>query len=89
VLAVSWIAGVHFVSASAEETIPTDITYIETNVEDIEFVKHPTCVFFGFRLTESDYDDFGEFQGDFGDHGDDPAVYAIYEKYVVIFTKSK
>lgn len=85
VLALSWIAGVSFVSASADDTLPTDITYIETNVEDIEFVKHPTCVFFGFRLTESDYDDFGEFQGDFGSATDDPAVYAIYEKYIALW----
>jgi hypothetical protein len=85
VLAVSWIAGVSFVSASADDMPPTDITYIETNVEDIEFVKHPTCVFFGFRLTESDYDNFGAFQGDFGGAGGDPAVYAIYEKYIALW----
>lgn len=84
-LAVSWIAGINVVSASADNAPPADITYIETNVEDIEFVKHPTCVFFGFRLTESDYDDFGPFQGDFGLPEDDPAVYAVYEKYIALW----
>jgi hypothetical protein len=81
VLAVSWIAGINVVSASADNAPPADITYIETNVEDIEFVKHPTCVFFGFRLTESDYNDFGAFEGDFA--GKD--AYTTYEKYIAVW----
>lgn len=81
VLAVSWIAGAKCITASADDTPPAEITYIETEVTDIEFVKHPTCVFFGFRLSESDYDDFGEFQGDFGGE----APYATYEKYIALW----
>lgn len=79
-LVVSWVAGVKCVSASADDTLPTESPYKETEVIDIEFVKHPTCVFFGFRLSESDYDDFGEFQGDFGGE----AAYETYEKYIAL-----
>ena len=67
-LAFSLVAGVNFTLASAEsgdpDALPADITYIDTEVAGIEFVQHPTNVFFGFRLTESDYDDFGQFEGD-------------------------
>lgn len=80
-LAVSWIAGANVITASADDAPPSEITYIDTNVETIEFVKHDTCVFFGFRLTESDYDDFGEFEGDFGGQ---PA-YSTYEKYIALW----
>ncbi len=92
VLAFSWFAGVSIVSASAEDTMPTDITYIETDVENIAFAQHGTHIFLGFRLTESDYDDFGPFQGDFSkSEGNFTALpenaetHKIYEKYIALW----
>lgn len=83
-LAFSLVAGVDVTLVSADvnsDAPPAEITYIDTEVERIEFVQHPTNVFFGFRLTESDYDDFGAFEGDFA--GTD--AYATYEKYVALW----
>ena len=66
----------HFsASADVEET---EIVYIDTEVEDIAFTQHPTCVFFGFKLTESDYDDFNNWEGDYAG----TAVYQRYEQYI-------
>ena len=66
----------HF-SASAD-TEESEIVYIDTAVEDIAFTQHPTCVFFGFKLSESDYDDFGSWEGDYA-HTD---TYNKYEQYI-------
>lgn len=67
-LAISLTAGVNCALVSADtvdpDAPPAEITYIKTDVEDIEFVQHPTNVFFGFRLTESDYETHGQFEGD-------------------------
>lgn len=77
-LTVSLFTGVNFVQASAE-TQP-EVTYIDTDVEGIVFAQHPTCVFFGFKLTESDYDDFGNFEGDYAN----TAAYVKYEEYIAL-----
>ena len=61
-----FFAGTGFVRVSAEEGADgATPTVIETEVDGIAFVQHPTCVYFGFRLTESDYDDFGLREGGF------------------------
>ncbi|MBQ7830741.1 MAG: hypothetical protein IJ393_01560 [Clostridia bacterium] len=65
----------HTASAASNES---EIVYIDTEVEDIAFTQHPTCVFFGFKLTVSDYDDFGSWQGDYA-HTD---TYNKYEQYI-------
>ena len=59
------LMGIHFMphTASADSNA-SEIIYIDTEVEDIAFTQHPTCVFFGFRLSGSDYDDFGSWEGD-------------------------
>ena len=73
------LMGIHFMphtaSAASNES---EIVYIDTEVEDIAFTQHPTCVFFGFKLTESDYDDFGSWEGDYA-HTD---TYNKYEQYI-------
>lgn len=61
-----FFAGTGFVRVSAEEGADgATPTVIETEVDGIAFVQHPTCVYFGFRLTESDYNDFGLREGGF------------------------
>ena len=62
-------------SATTDEN---EITYIDSEVAGIAFVQHPTCVFFGFKLTESDYDDFENWEGDFAG----TSVSARYAKYI-------
>ena len=43
-------------------------TYLATEVEAINFLQGTSRVIFTFRLTESDYDDCGEVQGDFSNN---------------------
>ena len=78
-MSVLAVVGIHFMphtaSAASNES---EIVYIDTEVEDIAFTQHPTCVFFGFKLSESDYDDFGSWQGDYA-HTD---TYNKYEQYI-------
>ena len=71
--------GIYFMphTASADSNEP-EIVYIDTEVEDIAFTQHPTCVFFGFKLSESDYDDFGSWQGDYMG----TSTFNIYEQYI-------
>ena len=76
---VSLFAGLKILHVSADgDEMPAEITYIDTEVEGIAFVQHPEVVFLGFNLTESDYSDFGPFEGDFA--GKDS--YETYEKYI-------
>ncbi len=78
-LMFSLFYGVQFSRVLAEDTPDeSDIVYIDTEVEGIAFVQHPTCVFFGFRLTESDYDDFGLWEGDYRATPTQPT----YNKYI-------
>ena len=78
-LVLSLFSGVQFSQVSAETgSDESDITYIDTEVEGIAFVQHPTCVFFGFRLMESDYDDFGRWEGDYNF----TSTQATYNKYI-------
>ena len=78
-MSVLAVVGIHFMphtaSAASNES---EIVYIDTAVEDIAFTQHPTCVFFGFKLSESDYDDFGSWEGDYA-HTD---TYNKYEQYI-------
>ena len=67
-----------FLRVSAEEESTESVIYIDTEVEGIAYSQHPTVVFFGFGLTESDYDDFELYEGDYG--GKEP--YARYEAYL-------
>lgn len=88
VLMLSMLVGMPIVSGSADgDEMPETIEYIDTNVSGIECNQHPTCVFFGFRLTESDYDDYGKFQGDFGElnNTDQHEVYKTYERYIALW----
>ena len=78
--AVFLAPGLLSVQASAETAPASEIIYIDTEVETIIYAQHPTCVFFGFYLTESDYDDFGTWEGDFGG----TAVYTRYEEYIAL-----
>ena len=89
---VAWIAlllttiflcfGVSFVKTAADSatgvTTEDGVTYIDTEVKHIVFAQHTSVVFFGFELTESDYDDYGVYEGDFGGQ---PA-YNAYESYI-------
>ena len=65
----------HTASAASNES---EIVYIDTAVEDIAFTQHPTCVFFGFKLSESDYDDFGSWAGDYVG----TVAFNSYEQYI-------
>ena len=78
-MSVLALMGIHFMphTASAASNA-SEIIYIDTEVEDIAFTQHPTCVFFGFKLSESDYDDFGSWEGDYA-HTD---TYNKYEQYI-------
>ena len=79
--AILLLPGFSFLRVSAEDSAnATDVISIETNVEGIIYSQHPTCVFFGFKLTESDYDDFPPFEGDFGK----TPTYNTYEKYIAL-----
>ena len=60
------------------DAMPETVEYVDTNVEAIAYRQDPSCVFFGFKLTESDYGDYGLYEGDFGGK---PA-YATYERYI-------
>ena len=74
-----FFSGAQFVNVSADtQSQETEITYIDTEVDGIAFVQHPTVVFFGFRLTESDYDDYGKREGDYANTG----LYDAYNAYI-------
>lgn len=60
------------------DAMPETVEYIDTNVDSIIYAQHPSCVFFGFGLTESDYDDYGLYEGDFAGK----PVHATYERYL-------
>lgn len=60
------------------DAMPETVEYIDTNVDAIVYAQHPSCVFFGFGLTESDYDDYGLYEGDFAGK----PVHATYERYI-------
>ena len=77
-LAISWMLGVGFVSASASDEPPAEITYIDTDIEEIKFAHPNDNIYLGFKLKDCDYANFGEFGCDFG--GTD--VYETYEKYI-------
>ena len=64
-------------TANADSNEP-EIIYVDTEVLDIAFTQHPTCVFFGFKLSVSDYDDFGSWAGDCVG----TAAFNKYEKYI-------
>ena len=65
-------------ASASDASTSTDVECIDTNVENIVYAQHTSCVFFGFKLTESDYDDFGLFEEDFGG----TSVYEAYENYI-------
>lgn len=74
-----FFSGAQLVNVSADtQSQETGITYIDTEVDGIAFVQHPTVVFFGFRLTESDYDDYGKREGDYANTG----LYDAYNAYI-------
>ncbi len=87
---VAWIAlllmtvflwsGVSVFKTSAEEAVEETVTYIDTDVKNIVYSQHPSVVFLGFELTESDYDDYGLFEGDFGGQ----PSYTAYENYIAL-----
>ena len=81
-LTLSLFTGITF-KASAETTdeeTSTEITYIDTEVEGIAFTQHPTCVFFGFKLKDSDYNKFSNWEGDFAG----TATHKRYEEYIAL-----
>ena len=81
VCALSFIGNAYVPQVSADTDpngIPETVEYINTNVETIAYRQDPSCVFFGFKLTESDYGDYGLHEGDFGGN---PA-YETYERYI-------
>ncbi|MBQ8725969.1 MAG: hypothetical protein IJY84_02570 [Clostridia bacterium] len=65
-------------STARANTDEPEITYIDTDVASIAFMQHPTRVYFGFILTESDYSDFNNWEGDFAG----TPAYERYEKYI-------
>ena len=80
-LTLSLFTGITFKASAetADEETSTEITYIDTEVEGIAFAQHPTCVFFGFKLKDSDYNDFSNWEGDFAG----TATHKRYEEYRV------
>ena len=76
-----FFSGVKVANVSADtQTQTTEISYIDTELDEIAFVQHPTCVYIGFKLTESDYDDYGRREGDFSG----TEIYESYEKYIAL-----
>ena len=74
--------GAYLPRAYADDTFDeSKVTYIDTNVENITYAQHPECVFLGFELSESDYDEFGLFEGDFAGK----EVHYTYEKYIALW----
>lgn len=51
-------AGFNVINTQAEAQSGTELTYTDTEVQDIAFAQHPSMVYIGFRLTVSDYDDY-------------------------------
>ena len=66
------------VKAEAAE-MPSNVTYVNTDVKNIVYVQHPSQVYFGFQLTVSDYDDYGKFETDWMS---DASAAAIYNDYM-------
>lgn len=63
------------VSASAEEGNPPEIVYYDTEVINVVYRQDPTNVFFGFELSNSDYDE--KYEGFFG-----TSNYPKYSAYI-------
>ena len=76
ILALIGLGFSHFTARA--NTDESEITYIDTDVAAIAFMQHPTRVYFGFILTESDYSDFNNWEGDFAG----TPAYSRYEKYI-------
>ena len=66
------------VKAEAAE-MPSNVTYIDTEVKAIAYAQHPSQVYFGFQLTVSDYNQFGKVETDWKD---DATAAAIYNDYM-------
>ena len=66
------------ISAKAAD-IPDNTTYISTEVERIVYAQHPNQVYFGFALTQSDYDDHGKFETDWKEK---PEYQTTYNDYI-------
>lgn len=81
-LTLSLFTGITFKASAetTEEETSTEITYIDTEVERIAFTQHPTCVFFGFELKDSDYNKFSNWEGDFAG----TATHKRYEEYIAL-----
>ena len=80
-LTLSLFTGITFTKASAEtSTEEAEVTYLDTEVEGIVFAQHPSCVFFGFKLADSDYAKYGNWEGDFAG----TTAFATYEKYIAV-----
>lgn len=78
----SLCAGAQVLRVSAEDTLEeAEVTYIDTEVERIAFSQIGNNVFFGFELTESDYQELDGMSGYQGDYANHPA-YETYEKYL-------
>lgn len=76
ILALVGLGFSHFTARA--NTDGTEITYIDTEVAGIAFMQHPSRVYFGFILTESDYSAFENWEGDFAG----TPYYGRYEKYI-------
>lgn len=76
ILALIGLGFSHFTARA--NTDEPEITYIDTDVAAIAFMQHPTRVYFGFILTESDYSDFNNWEGDFAG----TPAYSRYEEYI-------
>ena len=57
--------GVMNAQAEAQTGVQADagMTCTDTEVQDIAYSQHPSIVYLGFRLTESDYDDYAYIAG--------------------------
>ncbi len=79
-LCASFLASVPVARAFADDTLDeSTVIYRDTEVENISIWQGVNGVFFGFRLTENDYNITFE-----TDYGGTP-VYATYEKYVAVW----
>ena len=62
---ITLFAGANVADAPKANADTTGMTYIDTQVETINFLQGTSAVIFAFRLTECDYADFTEPVGDF------------------------
>ena len=80
-LCASFLAGVPVARAFADDTLDeSTVIYRDTDVEYISCWQGVNGVFFGFGLTESDYN-IEKFETDYGG----TEYYATYEKYVALW----